>query len=94
MNSWDSVQIRSVKILYPVESTSRVYWHLWNLVRFESLTISFSSFLEKIDEISQPNYLASDEDILRSRRRTTEIQKLEFQMKVPSKYGGGTQLFW
>ena len=53
-----------------------------------------SSFLDKIDEISQQNYIASDDDILRSRRRTSEIQKLEFQMKVPSKYGGGMQLFW
>lgn len=41
-----------------------------------------------------PNYVASDDDILRSRRRTTEIQKLEFQLKVPTKYGGGSQLFW
>nr|XP_053653141.1 guanine nucleotide-binding protein G(f) subunit alpha-like [Cherax quadricarinatus] len=33
-------------------------------------------------------------DILHSRRRTTDIQKIEFEVKVPKKYGGGSLNFW
>ncbi|KAG0726289.1 Guanine nucleotide-binding protein G(f) subunit alpha [Chionoecetes opilio] len=33
-------------------------------------------------------------DILHSRRRTTDIQKIEFEVRVPKKYGGGTLNFW
>jgi len=34
-------------------------------------------------------------DILWSRKTTTEIQRIEFSMKIPKKYGGGgTQTFW
>lgn len=53
-----------------------------------------NSFFDKIDEIAQPNYVPSDQDILRCRKRTVEIQRMEFEVKVPSKYGGGRQLFW
>lgn len=52
------------------------------------------SFLDKIDEIQKPTFVPTDADILRSRKRTTEIQKIEFEVKIPSKYGGGQQLFW
>ena len=38
--------------------------------------------------------MPSDEDILHCRKTTTTIQKIEFQMKVPIKYGGGYQEFW
>ena len=34
------------------------------------------------------------QDILYSRRTTTDIQKIEFTMKIPRKYGGGSQNFW
>lgn len=54
----------------------------------------FDSFFEKIDEVARPDYLPSDRDVLRCRKRTVEIQRMEFEVKIPGKYGGGTQLFW
>lgn len=51
-------------------------------------------FLDQLDTIRKPNYKPSDQDILHSRRMTTEIQKIEFSVKVSSKYGGGHQSFW
>lgn len=50
-------------------------------------------FLDKLSEI-RSNYIPSDEDILRSRRRTRDIQKIEFEVKIPIQYGGGIQEFW
>lgn len=38
--------------------------------------------------------MPTDQDILFCRRRTNEIQKIEFEVKIPMKYGGGTQNFW
>ena len=38
--------------------------------------------------------MPSNQDILQSRRRTSEIQKIEFQTKIPFQYGGGHQHFW
>lgn len=51
-------------------------------------------FLEKIEEIRKPDYLPSNDDILHSRKRTTDIQKIEFKVEVPKKYGGSSQTFW
>ncbi|KAI2809149.1 hypothetical protein BLOT_000294 [Blomia tropicalis] len=51
-------------------------------------------FLDKIDEIRDINFSPSDQDILRSRRRTSNIQRIEFNVKVPKQYGGGSQPFW
>jgi hypothetical protein len=34
------------------------------------------------------------QDILHSRKKTTGIQKIEFKMKVPKKYGGDSMEFW
>ncbi|XP_022241017.1 guanine nucleotide-binding protein G(s) subunit alpha-like [Limulus polyphemus] len=59
-----------------------------------SLIDSAKYFLDKIDEIRDPDYKPSDQDILCCRIRTSEIQKIEFQVKVPKKYGGSSQLFW
>ncbi|XP_076366078.1 guanine nucleotide-binding protein G(f) subunit alpha-like isoform X4 [Tachypleus tridentatus] len=59
-----------------------------------SLIDSAKYFLDKIDEIRDPDYKPSDQDILCCRIRTSEIQKVEFQVKVPKKYGGSSQLFW
>ena len=50
--------------------------------------------MDRIDQIRQDGYQPSDQDILRSRKRTTELQKIEFKVRVPSKYGGGQQDFW
>ncbi|XP_071549528.1 guanine nucleotide-binding protein G(s) subunit alpha-like [Panulirus ornatus] len=51
-------------------------------------------FLDKVDVVRQPDYEPTVQDILHSRRRTTDIQKIEFDVKVPKKYGGGTLSFW
>lgn len=58
------------------------------------LVLTNRSFLDKIQEIRRPDYCPTDQDILRSRKRTTEIQKIEFSVKVSAKYGGGSQTFW
>lgn len=34
------------------------------------------------------------QDILHCRKKTTGIQKIEFKMKVPRKYGGDFMEFW
>ncbi|XP_059473720.1 guanine nucleotide-binding protein G(f) subunit alpha-like [Neocloeon triangulifer] len=51
-------------------------------------------FLDKISAIRHSNYLPNDQDILRCRKKTTGIQKVEFTAKIPKKYGGGSQTFW
>ncbi|GFS88260.1 guanine nucleotide-binding protein G(s) subunit alpha [Nephila pilipes] len=51
-------------------------------------------FLDKVHTIRKNDYLPSDQDILHCRRRTTEIQRIEFAVKIPKKYGGGYQSFW
>ncbi|XP_037784644.1 guanine nucleotide-binding protein G(s) subunit alpha-like [Penaeus monodon] len=52
-------------------------------------------FLDKVSVLKQPDYVPSVQDILHSRRRTTNIQKIEFEVKIPRKYGGGGSLtFW
>jgi hypothetical protein len=50
-------------------------------------------FLESIDRVMQPSYTPDDQDILHSRKTTTDIQKIDFTCKVSSKYGGGSQSF-
>ncbi|XP_074600494.1 guanine nucleotide-binding protein G(s) subunit alpha-like [Brevipalpus obovatus] len=59
-----------------------------------NLIDSAKYFFDKIDEISSDNYLPSDQDILHCRRRTMDLQRIEFEVKVPTKYGGGNQVFW
>uniref|UniRef100_A0A2A4IT67 Guanine nucleotide-binding protein G(F) subunit alpha n=1 Tax=Heliothis virescens TaxID=7102 RepID=A0A2A4IT67_HELVI len=51
-------------------------------------------FLDRIDLIENPSYIPSDADILRCRRKTTGIQKIEFKVKVPKSMHGGVQEFW
>ncbi|XP_022245112.1 guanine nucleotide-binding protein G(f) subunit alpha-like [Limulus polyphemus] len=51
-------------------------------------------FLDKVDEVRNPDYKPSDQDILCCRKRTCDIQKIEFEVEIPKKYGGGTQMFW
>ncbi|CAL4121790.1 unnamed protein product [Meganyctiphanes norvegica] len=50
-------------------------------------------FLDKIDVIRDVSYEPSEQDILYSRKRTTDIQEIQFEMKIPKKFGGGKQLF-
>lgn len=54
----------------------------------------FSSFLNRIDEIRKPDYIPTTEDILFCRIMTVSISKIEFEIKVPKKFGGGTAEFW
>ncbi|GBM60267.1 Guanine nucleotide-binding protein G(s) subunit alpha [Araneus ventricosus] len=51
-------------------------------------------FLDQVHTIRKKDYMPSDQDILHCRRRTTEIQRIEFAVKIPKKYGGGYQSFW
>ncbi|XP_050712293.1 guanine nucleotide-binding protein G(s) subunit alpha-like [Eriocheir sinensis] len=51
-------------------------------------------FLDKVAEVRRPDYEPTVQDILHSRRRTTDIQKIEFEVRVPKKYGGGSLNFW
>lgn len=41
--------------------------------------------MNRVDEIRNTNYIPNNDDILQSRRRTSDIQKLEFQVKIPLK---------
>ncbi|GFX16808.1 guanine nucleotide-binding protein G(S) subunit alpha [Trichonephila clavipes] len=51
-------------------------------------------FLDQVHTIRKKDYMPSDQDILHCRKRTTDIQRIEFGVKVPKKYGGGYQTFW
>lgn len=51
-------------------------------------------FLDRIKEVRTPDYRPSDQDILHCRKKTTGIHKIEFTMKVPKNYGGGSVEFW
>lgn len=54
---------------------------------FPPKLISTNSLLNRVDEIRNVDYIPNNDDILQSRRRTSEIQKLEFQVKLPVKSG-------
>ncbi|KAK7077751.1 hypothetical protein SK128_026073, partial [Halocaridina rubra] len=51
-------------------------------------------FLDQLDVVKQPEYEPSVQDILHSRRRTTDIQKIEFTVNDKKTYGGGPVTFW
>lgn len=52
------------------------------------------SFLERVADVQQPNYVPTTEDILFCRIRTVAISKIEFSVPIPAKYGGGKANFW
>lgn len=52
------------------------------------------SFLDRIEAIRQADYLPTEQDILYCRKKTTVITKVEFSMKLPKMYGGGSKRFW
>lgn len=52
------------------------------------------SFLNRIDEIRKPDYIPTTQDILFCRVMTVSISKIEFEVPVPKKYGGGIAEFW
>lgn len=54
----------------------------------------FFSFLNQIDEIRKPNFIPTTQDILYCRVMTVSISKIEFEVPVPKKYGGGIAEFW
>lgn len=47
--------------------------------------------MNRVDEIRNVNYIPNNDDILQSRRRTSDIQKIEFQVKLPIKSGPNIQ---
>ncbi|CAN7939315.1 unnamed protein product [Ixodes hexagonus] len=51
-------------------------------------------FLDQVDVISDENYVPTDQDILRCRKRTSNVKKVEFEAIIPKKYGHGIQEFW
>jgi len=51
-------------------------------------------FLNRIDTIKNPDYIPTNQDILFCRIMTVSISKIDFQIPVPKKYGGGTAEFW
>lgn len=53
-----------------------------------------SSFLNRIDEIRKPTYIPTTLDILFCRVMTVTISKIEFEVPVPKKFGGGVAEFW
>ncbi|XP_021962817.1 guanine nucleotide-binding protein G(f) subunit alpha isoform X2 [Folsomia candida] len=52
-------------------------------------------FLDRVLEIASPSFFPSDQFLLHSRRTTIGIQKIEFEVPIPKKFGGGgPQKFW
>ncbi|GLV36312.1 G protein alpha f subunit [Carabus blaptoides fortunei] len=90
----------------PAEFTDEYYdnvEHLWSDLGVKECYVRSNEFqlidcakyfLQKINEIRQPNYLPTEQDILYCRKKTTVITKVEFTMKAPKSYGGGSQKFW
>lgn len=60
---------------------------LSRLLSAQQIIINTSSLLNRVDEIRNVNYIPNNDDILQSRRRTSDIQKLEFQVNLPVKSG-------
>ena len=80
----------SAKILWEDEGVQESYrrsheYHLIDCAKY---------FLDEIDIVRDPDFIPTDQDVLHARRTTTEIQKIEFTVRIASRYGGGTQSFW
>lgn len=55
---------------------------------------SAEHFLNQIDVIRESSYVPNTQDILFCRIMTTSISKIQFEMNVSKKYGGGVAKFW
>ncbi|KAJ8975877.1 hypothetical protein NQ317_015210 [Molorchus minor] len=55
---------------------------------------SAAHFLNRIDEIRKPDYIPTTLDILFCRTMTISISKIEFEVPIPKKFGGGIAEFW
>ena len=50
-------------------------------------TVSRNSYFDAIDRISQPTYIPTDQDVLRSRTKTTGINEIKFEIQgTPFRY--------
>lgn len=54
----------------------------------------YFSFLNRIQAVRQPDYIPDTQDILFCRIKTTSISKIEFEVPVPKRFGGGMAQFW
>lgn len=105
-NEISASYIRNLGAKEPSSYTQEYYDHvqaLWNDNGVKEcyrrsnefqLIDSAKYFLDRIEEVRNPVYTPSDQDILHCRKKTTGIQKIEFKMKVPRKYGGDFMEFW
>lgn len=53
----------------------------------------FKSFLDRLDDVCDKTFLPSTDDILHSRKMTTGIHEITFNVKIPKYLGGGSQEF-
>ncbi|KAJ9592990.1 hypothetical protein L9F63_015360 [Diploptera punctata] len=91
--------IRKIGPQEPSNYTQEYYSHVATLWKDKGIQLCYYRsnefhFLDRVAEVRKPTYVPSDQDILFSRKRTTGIQKIEFDMKIPKGYGGGTVQFW
>ncbi|PSN36365.1 hypothetical protein C0J52_22876 [Blattella germanica] len=98
--------IRNLGPAEPASYTQEYYDHVAKLWRDKGIQQCFwrsnefqlidstKYFLDRLEEVRKPSYRPTDQDILYSRKKTTGIQKIEFEMKVSKKFGGGNVDFW
>ncbi|XP_076053838.1 guanine nucleotide-binding protein G(f) subunit alpha-like [Oratosquilla oratoria] len=89
-SSFDEEFFGHAERLWADEGVQRVY----NKQNQYNLIDCAKYFLDRLQRIRQEDYVPTVQDILHCRKRTTDIQKIEFHVKVSRKYGGGSQTFW
>lgn len=67
-----------------------------NIVLFDKKDniINIFSFLNQIDVIQTSGFIPTNQDILFCRIKTISISKIDFEIPIPKKYGGGMAEFW